>query len=108
RAGAGRATRAAAFIAQHRGVDRQLPGCPAGALLQGELQPDQRVGATLHPAARPPAAARGGAGTEEGVHDVAETEPAEGITPAASPARLQRVPTEVDDLTFLRVGEHFV
>src|SRR5262249_33142898 len=108
-AGAGRAARAAAFVAQHGGIDRELPGGPAGALLQGELQPDQGLGATLHPAARPAAAPGRGARAKEGVHDVAKGEPAEGITTAAaSPARLQRVPAEVNDLAFLRVSQHFV
>jgi hypothetical protein len=80
--------------------------------LEGQAEPDQRVGAGLDAAAgSAPASAAASAGrAEEGVHDVAEAaEPGERVAAApAARAAVHRVAAEVDDLALLRVGQHLV
>src|SRR5699024_3349807 len=101
-------------ITQDRRVHGDLLVDSRGTLLQRQPDPDEGVGTGLHPAARPTtAAATTAASAEEGVHDVAE--PAESrervaAATAASTARttVHRVTAEIDDATFLRIGQYLV
>src|SRR5690606_29865467 len=90
---------AVAQVAEHRGVDGDPFGHPGRALLEVQLQPQQRVRARPHPADR---AAAGGSAAEEGLEHVPETaEPGEPVAGAGRARRLQRVTAHVDDAALL-------
>src|SRR5690606_20232671 len=97
-----------ARVAQDRGVDSDRLGDAAGAFLEGQAGPEQRVGAGLDSAAR--TAGTAGAATEERLEDVAEAATESGTAEAARTAAtgFERVAAEVDDASLLGIRQHLV
>src|SRR3954470_15543438 len=104
--GAGGRAGAGALGAQHRGVDGDRRLDAEGGLDQVQFEAQDGVGARAGAGTRPPGTAAGGR-AEERVHDVLEADERPGAAGAggSTPARGERVATEVDDLPLLVVGQ---
>ena len=110
RLGAGRATVATAGRAYDGGVDRDVAVHAQGRLGHAQIEAQQRVRAGADPAPRAAPAAVGTA-PEEHVEDVAQAAaeaPAERAAARALTATTERIATEVDHATLLRVRQHLV
>ena len=97
-----------ADVAEHGGIDGHLALHTGEALLECDVEAEQRIVARADPGHPRPAGA-GTTAAEEGVEDVPETTAAEAAAgTATAETGILRVAARVDDTTLLRVGEHLL
>jgi hypothetical protein len=95
---------ALAAVTQHRGVNGDLLADAGRAFGEVQPHPQQRIRTRLDP---PDRSAGGRAATEERLEHIAQTtEATESVR--GRPRVRQRVATQVDDASLLRVGQHLV